>query len=57
LKEAANKYAGSAAFVWLERAYNNREPEVTLLKADPLLRTLRGDPRFTALLRNMKLPM
>lgn len=57
LKEAANKYAGSAAFVWLERAYNNREPEITLLKVDPLLRTLRGDPRFTALLRNMKLPM
>jgi serine/threonine-protein kinase len=44
------------AFKWLYRANDNREPFVTLMKADPLLRNLRGDPRFTALLRKLKLP-
>jgi TolB-like protein len=44
------------AFKWLMRAYDNREPWVIEIKSDPLLRNLRGDPRFTALLRKMKLP-
>jgi TolB-like protein len=44
------------AFKWLMRAYENREPWVIEIKSDPLLRNLRGDPRFTALLHKMKLP-
>jgi TolB-like protein len=44
------------AFKWLERAYDNREPPVTLIKADRSLRSLHGDPRFPALLAKLKLP-
>jgi len=72
LEEATRKYASSqaigvaesyalrndkdAAFKWLDRAYDNREPPVTLIKADPSLRNLHGDPRFSALLAKLKLP-
>ena len=44
------------AFKWLYRAFDNREPFVTLIKTNPLLLNLRGDPRFVALLRKMNLP-
>lgn len=43
------------AFQWLERAYGQRERGLSEVKIDPLLRTLRGDPRFTALLHRMHL--
>jgi TolB-like protein/Flp pilus assembly protein TadD len=73
LVEAASKYSDSGAygfaasyamrndkdqaFKWLNRAYENREPEVFVMsKWDPLLRNLHRDPRFTALLRKLKLP-
>jgi TolB-like protein/DNA-binding winged helix-turn-helix (wHTH) protein/Flp pilus assembly protein TadD len=45
-----------AAFEWLERAYRNREPPVTIVRADPSLRSLHDDPRYKAFLRRMKLP-
>jgi len=55
----ADSYAlrnnNNEAFTWLNRAYDNREPALTLMGADPQLRNLRGDPRFKALLRKMKL--
>jgi TolB-like protein/Flp pilus assembly protein TadD len=44
------------AFEWLERAYQQRDAGLGRLKVDPLLVSLRGDPRFGALLRKMKLP-
>lgn len=44
-------------FEWLERAVRAREPEVARLKLDPLLRKIRGDPRYPALLRKMNLPV
>lgn len=44
------------AFEWLERSFERHEQGLTQVKWDPLLRTLRGDPRYTALLRKMKLP-
>jgi tetratricopeptide (TPR) repeat protein len=44
------------AFKWLNRAYENRDPGITLMRFDPMLRNLRGDPRFAALLRKLKLP-
>ena len=44
------------AFKWLYRAYDNRDAGVTLMRVDLSLRNLHGDPRFTALLRKMKLP-
>jgi TolB-like protein len=72
LAEARSKYANSQAialaeayafrndkdeaFKWLDRAYDNHEPAVTVIGADPQLRNLRGDARFAALLRKMKVP-
>jgi adenylate cyclase len=45
-----------AAFQWLNRAYENREPQITVVKGDPDFRSLRNDSRFGALLRKLKLP-
>jgi hypothetical protein len=40
----------------LERCYRDRDGGLTLIGFDPLMRTLRADPRYAALLRKMKLP-
>jgi hypothetical protein len=45
------------AFEWLDRAYAQRDGGMTYLKVDPLLRTLKGDPRYTAVLKKMRLPV
>src|SRR5205085_7943594 len=34
------------AFEWLERAYTQRDPGTGMVKADPLMRSLAGDPRW-----------
>jgi TolB-like protein len=44
------------AFQWLDRAYRQRDGGLTHVKADPILASLRGDPRYAALLRKMGLP-
>ncbi len=45
------------AFEWLDRAYDARDTGLAwYLKTDPLLANIRGDARYTALLRKMKLP-
>jgi hypothetical protein len=44
------------AFVWLERAYVQRDGGLTGLKVSPLLTSLREDPRYTGLLKKMRLP-
>jgi TolB-like protein len=44
------------AFVWLDRAYRQREFSLNSLRTDPLLNTLKGDPRYKAFLRKMHLP-
>lgn len=44
------------AFEWLDRAYRQRDGGLLGLKLDPLLKTLRQDPRYTDLLRKMHLP-
>ena len=44
------------AFDWLERAAVQRESGADSVKIDPVLRPLRGDPRFSALFgRNLPL--
>ena len=43
------------ALEWLERARAQRDGGLTLLKVDPLLRSLRADPRYQALLKKMNL--
>jgi hypothetical protein len=44
------------AFEWLERAYSQKEGGLSDIRTDLLLKSLRADPRFTALLHKMKLP-
>jgi TolB-like protein/Tfp pilus assembly protein PilF len=45
------------ALAWLDRAYNQRDTGLGHLTYDPALRLLRGDPRFRALLKKLKLPV
>jgi tetratricopeptide (TPR) repeat protein len=66
------KYANSAAFQialiyawrgnnaialdWLERAYRQRDGGLESVKSDALLRSVRGEQRYQALMRKMGLP-
>jgi TolB-like protein len=44
------------AFKWLDNAYTTRDADLLLwIKGQPFLESLRSDPRYTALLRKMKL--
>jgi TolB-like protein/DNA-binding winged helix-turn-helix (wHTH) protein/Tfp pilus assembly protein PilF len=43
------------AFAWLEQAYAERDPYLTLLNADPVYDPLRADQRFTALVQKIGL--
>jgi serine/threonine-protein kinase len=44
------------ALAWLERAYQARDSGLLDLKTDPMFRSLRGDPRYAALLGRLRLP-
>jgi tetratricopeptide (TPR) repeat protein len=43
----------SQAIDWLEQSYRNKEPFITSIKVNPLLDTLRGDPRVEALVQKV----
>ena len=43
------------ALEWLERAYVARDEDLYLIKDDPLLKNLEGDPRYHAFLKKMNL--
>ena len=45
------------AFEWLERAYKLRDGGMADIKNDPLLKSLERDPRYTALLKKLRLPL
>ena len=45
------------AFEWLDHAVEAHDAGLIYLTYDPFLRPLRGDARYTALLRKMKLPV
>src|SRR5256885_384712 len=45
------------AFEWVDRAYAFGDTGLSFVKSDPLLRNLRGDPRYRALLKKMNLPL
>jgi hypothetical protein len=59
-REIADAYAyrgeANLAFAWLERAYRQKDAGLYLIKVDPILARLKGDPRYTAFLRKMNLP-
>jgi tetratricopeptide (TPR) repeat protein len=44
-----------AAFEWIEKAFNERTPSLTHLKADPRFETLHADARFEVWLQRMGL--
>jgi TolB-like protein len=44
------------AFNWLDHAYREHDRSLSVIKADPFMKTLRGDPRYRALVRKMNLP-
>jgi Flp pilus assembly protein TadD len=44
------------AFAWLERAYQERDPQLTYIKAGRRFEPLRKDPRFEQLVRRVGLP-
>jgi predicted negative regulator of RcsB-dependent stress response len=53
-------YRGEAdqAFTWLDLAIEQRDSGLPLdLKGDPLLRKIRGDPRFPGVLARVGLPL
>jgi tetratricopeptide (TPR) repeat protein len=43
------------ALIWLEKAYAEHSISLTAFKVDPIYDPLRGDPRFQALLRRLRL--
>jgi serine/threonine-protein kinase len=45
------------AFEWLERARVQADTGLGWIKVDPLLAKLRGDPRYPAMLKKLKLPV
>ena len=45
------------AFKWLDRAYVQHDSTVPETKASTLLKNLRGDPRYTAFLKKLRLPL
>lgn len=55
----AYAYRGEAdqAFRWMDKAYELRDDEfIFTVRSHPMLKRLRGDPRYKALLRKMNLP-
>lgn len=44
------------AFEWLQRAYRQQDNGLLATKTDPLLTSLRSDPRFATLLHQMNFP-
>jgi TolB-like protein/DNA-binding winged helix-turn-helix (wHTH) protein/tetratricopeptide (TPR) repeat protein len=44
------------SFEWLDLAYKRRDPGLPEINTDPLFKNLRHDPRYTDLLRKLRLP-
>jgi adenylate cyclase len=45
-----------AAFLWLERAFRQKDSYLWAIKGEPYLNSLNGDPRYKAFLKKMNLP-
>jgi TolB-like protein/DNA-binding winged helix-turn-helix (wHTH) protein/thioredoxin-like negative regulator of GroEL len=46
-----------STFLWLDRAYAQRDQGLVDVKAQPFFNSVRGDPRYAAFLRKMRLPL
>ena len=44
------------AFLWLERAFEERHPYLILMGVEPVFRNIRDDPRFQSLTKRIGLP-
>ena len=53
----ANAGEKDKAFEQLSTAFEEKNGELDVIKVDPLLDPLRGDPRYNELLRRMNLPL
>jgi tetratricopeptide (TPR) repeat protein len=42
-----------AAMAWLQRAYQERDPDVSIMRYDPDLAALAADPRFQELVKSV----
>jgi TolB-like protein/class 3 adenylate cyclase/Tfp pilus assembly protein PilF len=51
----AYRNEADSAFQWLERTYAQRDPGVTYVKMDPLMRGLRTDPRWRPFIEKLGL--
>jgi len=49
--------SGQGSFEWLERAYQQRDTGLPEIKMRQILRTLHSDPRWSAFLKKMRLPL
>jgi TolB-like protein/Tfp pilus assembly protein PilF len=52
----ASRGESDAAFLWLERAFIQKDSFLWSIKSEPYLNSLKGDPRYKAFLRKMNLP-
>jgi tetratricopeptide (TPR) repeat protein len=43
-------------FEWLERAYTQRDPGLSMTSSDPFFRPVHGDPRWLPFLKKMRFP-
>src|SRR6266446_2611477 len=53
----ASRKEPDQAFEWLDRAYVQHDSGVAETKSSTLLKNLRGDPRYTAFLKKLRLPL
>lgn len=47
---------GDKAFAWMERAFAQRDTDLSYIKYEPLLAPVRSDPRFAAIVGKVGLP-
>jgi adenylate cyclase len=53
----AHRGSADKAFIWLERAYTQRDGGLATIKGDPFLKNIERDPRYAAFMKKMKLPL
>jgi TolB-like protein/Tfp pilus assembly protein PilF len=52
----ASRGESDAAFLWLERAFTQKDSNLWSIKSDPYLNSLKADLRYRAFLKKMNLP-